>query len=908
MSHDSSQDPPPPPGVRREFRLPWRTRRQLAEDIDAELAFHLAQKTEELVAAGFSPDEARREAARRFGDMEFTKTYCRDEDVRRERGSRQSTIMEELKQDFLYALRALGAAPGFAAVALLTLALGIGANTAIFSVVRGVLLRPLPFPAADRVVRVWHVNRTANDLKSRVSEPDFKEWVANGKRFETVAGYWYQPGGSGANLTGTGNAERIEGAYVTPGFFETLRTPALLGRTIRPEEAVVGNDRYMVLSHGLWQRRFASDASIIGRTLTISGVPHTVLGVMPPDFTFPADQLDFWIPLSTIPADGIGRQRGSRFMDIIARMAPGVNVAQADDELTAISRRIAEREPDAKGWDEVLVMPVREALLGEVRRPLIVLAGAVAFVLLITCVNIAGLLLARATARQREIAVRSALGAGRGRIVRQLLTESIVLALFGGVLGVALAYAGVRALGAYGAAELPRAAAIRMDATVLLFALAISTAAGILFGLLPALRATAADLQGVLRDGSRGMTGNRGNTLRSALVVAEVALAVVLVIGAGLSAKSLMRLLEVDIGFRPENVLAVRLTMNRPADPSAAAATPGSPEWFDRTQSYYDALLTRIAAVPGVQVVGAAKNFPLRGTGEFREITLPGVSGGRDRPARVAGLHVSADYFRAMGIPLRAGRAFTSADHFDAPPVWIVNEAFAKQAWPNENAVGKVVRIGTVPIQVIGVVGNVRQRSLTEPAEPTVYMHYSQNFRVGLNIAVRTTGDPLRFANSVRQAIWSVNRDQTITSIEPMTAIVGSALARPRLIAALLLLFGVIGLSLGVLGIYGVLAYAVTQRRQEIGVRVALGASANSVLRLIVGQGMTLAAIGVTAGVLGALFLTRVMSAVLYEVEATDRPTFALVVAVLLIAALVASWLPARRALRIDPVEALRYE
>jgi predicted permease len=887
-----------PPGTRGAFRFPWRTQRQVASDVDAELAFHLARRAEELMETGLTADAARHQAVERFGDLEYTRRYCRDEDLRRERASRHHTIMHELRQDFGYALRALRAAPGFAAVALLTLALGIGANTAIFSVVRGVLLRPLAFPAAERVVRVWHANPGEDETRSQVSEPDFLEWRAATRRFATLGGYWYAPGASGANLTGTGTPERLEGTYVTPGFFETLRAPAAVGRTIRAEEGVRGNDHVMMLSHGLWQRRFGGDPSIVGRALNIGGVPHTVVGVMGPDFAFPADRVDFWIPLSTIPEDGIGRQRGSRFLDVIGRLAPGATLAQARDELAAEARRSAAVEPEARGWTDVTVMPVRDALLGEVRRPLVVLTGAVAFVLLITCVNIASLLLARATSRQRELAVRVALGAGRGRIVRQLLTESVTLSLVGGALGVALAYVAVRAFAAYGAAELPRADAIRIDAPVLLFALAVSTAAGLFFGLLPALRATTRDPQAVLRSGARGAVGNAGQKLRSALVVAEVALAAVLVVGAGLAAKSFARLLDVDPGFQPRNVLAVRLSL----DDERPDGT--------HVEGYYDTLLERIAAVPGVQVVGAAKNFPLRGTGEVRApVIVPGGAGGAgDRELRVPVLHVSADYFRAMGIPLRAGRAFTAADDRQAPRVWLVNEAFARKHWPNESAVGKTLRLEEETMQVIGVVGDVRQKSLTEPAEPMAFIHYKQNRRSGLNIAIRTAGEPLRYANAVRQAIWSVNRDQTITSVETLQGIVGETVARPRLLATLLVLFGTMGLLLGALGIYGVLAFAVGQRRQEIGVRVALGAPPGTVRALVVRQGMALALAGVAAGIAGAFVLSRVMAAVLYEVQATDPATFATVIVVLLGAALVASWLPARRALRVDPVQALRYD
>ncbi len=880
---------------RRAFRLPWRTKSQVADEVDAELEFHLAQRADELIVAGLSHDHARREAARRFGDLEYTRNYCRGEDVRREWETHHMTLVHELRQDIAYALRSLRSAPVFTLVTLLTLALGIGANTAIFSVLRGVLLRPLPFPAADRVMRIWASNPSDGTTRSQVSEPDFKDWRAAATRFASLGAYWYAPSQSGGDLTGFGTPQRIEGAYVTPGFFETLRTPAALGRTIRPDEAVGLADYFVVLSHGAWEQRFGGDSSIVGRALTINGVPHTVVGVMPGDFTFPGDRIDFWAPLSTIPESSIGRDRTSRFLDVVGRLAPGVTRAQAHQQLTAIAYRLADRELDDKEFTGVTEVPVREALLGDVQRPLVILAGAVAFVLLITCVNIAGLLLARATGRQRELAVRSALGAGRGRIVRQLLTESLVLALLGGALGVALAFGGVRGLGAVGAAGLPRASAIRIDGLVLLFAAGVSLAAGLFFGLLPAVRATSRNLQGMLRAGARGTVGT-GHRLRSALVVAEVALAAVLVVGAGLATKSFARLVGIDPGFRSRNVLAVKLSI------------PQSYFGANRERAYYESLLQHIGSVPGVQAVGAAKDLPLRGTGEvWSPVIIPATrEGGADREIRLPVLHVSPGYFRALGIPLRAGRTFTMADDQNAPAVLMVNEAFAQRYWPGKRAVGQSVRLGSTSIPIIGVVGNVRQRSLTEAAEPTAYIHYLQNMRTSLSFAVQTAGDPLRYAKAVRQAIWSVDHDQTITSVETMTGILSDAVARPRLLTSLLLLFGVMALALGALGLYGVLAYAVGQRRQEIGVRVALGASPRSVLALVVGQGMLLAGAGVAAGIAGALLLTRVMRSVLYDVGTTDLATFATVVVVLLATALVASWLPARRALSIDPVQALQ--
>jgi predicted permease len=527
--------------------------------------------------------------------------------------------------------------------------------------------------------------------------------------------------------------------------------------------------------------------------------------------------------------------------------------------------------------------------------PLLVLLGAVSFVLLIACVNIASLLLARATVRQRELAVRAALGAGRGRIARQLLTESLTLALLGGALGLALAYVGVRALGALGASELPRASSIGIDPIVLGFTFVIAVAAGLLFGLIPALRAASPDLQGTLRAGARGTIGGRGQRLRGALVVAEVALAVVLVAGAGLATKSFARLLDVNPGFRPENVLTATVSL-----PSGLN--------YEKSPAYLEAVLDRIAAIPGVKAVGVAKDLPFRGMGEERRLKIAPSPDAPAEAPRVNVFHVGGEYFRAMGIPLREGRVFDRTDRTGAPMGFVVNDALVKRFFPDGHAVGKKLVFSFGEIPIIGVVGDVRQRSLTEPAEPMAYVHLPQNMRYGLSFVVRTEGDPLRYASAVREAVWAVNRNQTITSISTLESIVGGTVARPRLLATLLVLFGVMGLTLGALGIYGVLAYAVSQRRQEIGVRVALGAAPRSIIGLVVSQGMGLAIVGMVAGLAGAFVVTRVMQSVLYQVGVTDPATFVLVVAILLAVALAASLIPARRALRIEPVTALRYD
>ena len=885
---------PRPDGRNRFFRLPWRTRPEVAAEVDDELRFHLDMVAARLRAAGWSEAEARAEAIRQFGDLQYTLQYCRAEGQRRERERRRMTFLDELGQDLRYAVRALRRSPGFTLTALLTLALGIGANTAIFSVVRGVLLEPLPFDSPDRIARVWQVNPSTGIERGALSEPNFLDWRRESRLTESMGGFFFG-GTTGIDLTGEGEPQRLRAALVTDGFFETLGTSALVGRTLLPEDNVPGKDRVAVLGHGIWTTRFGADRAIAGRSITLNGEQFVIAGVMPASFTYPADRLiDVWIPLSYFGPDAIGRERNKGFLEVIARMKPGVTVDRLHTELAAVSARLAGEYPENAGWTDVFVTPIRDAIVGEVHTPLLVLLVAVGMLLLITCVNIASLLLARATGRARELALRAALGAGRGRIARQLLTESMTLALAGGVLGAGLGVVAVRALAAAGGAELPRDDAIRVDGLVLAFTLGLSVLSGLLFGMVPVLRAASGNLQGALRAGAPGSVGHAGQRLRSGLVIAEVALAVILVIGAGLATKSFARLVSVNPGFRTDNALVARMSVG------PGYATP------EASIGYYQTVLERVRAVPGVEAAGVIRDLPLLGNGE---LVRPGIPGRQLVPEQLpaAQLHqVSTDYFRAMGIPLQEGRSFEPTDRRGAPLVFVVNQELARRFWPGESAVGKFLAFGTTPIQIVGVVGDVRQRGLAEPPEPTIYIHVQQNFRSGMSIVARTAGDPLGYAGAVRQAIWSVDKAQTIAEITTLDAVVGRAVARPRLIAWLLALFGVIGLALGVLGIYGVLAYAVTQRRQEIGVRMALGATPGSVLGLVIGKGMLLAGIGVAVGVGGAWLLTRSMQSVLYGIRPSDPVTFVQVVLALLGAALVASWLPARRALHIDPVSSLR--
>ena len=795
-------------------------------------------------------------------------------------------MFDELRQDLRYGARALRKAPAFTLTALLTLALGIGANAAIFSVVRTVLLDPLPFPDAGGLVRVYHANLSSGLARGAVSEPDFVDWTRSSRVAERMGGFLYADGLTGIDLTGTGNPERLSSTLVTDGFFETLGAPPLIGRTLGADDQVAGRNRVVVISHGLWTRRFGADPGIVGRAVTLNKEPFEIVGVMPAPFTYPAGRsIDVWIPLSYFGPDQIGRVRAARFLAVIARIKPGVTERQLRDELSAIAERSARDYPENAGWTSVTTAPIEDTIVGEMRKPLVVLMAAVAMLLLIACVNIAGLLLARASTRETELAVRAALGAGRGRIARQLVTENLTLALLGGALGVVLAVAAVRAFAAWGAMDLPRPGAIRMDGWVLGFAGALAVVSGLIFGVVPAIKSST-NLEQSLRAGARASIGGAGQRLRSTLVVVEVGLAVVLVVGATLTAKSLVRLLAVDPGFRSSNALVV--TMSVPS------------------LEKYTTTLDAIGRIPGVEAAGSIRDLPLRGNGE---LIRPGIAGRPTPPGggpMIQRHHISTGYFSAMGIALRSGRAFELTDRAGAPPVVIINEEFARRTWPGEDAVGKALSFGRTDVPVIGVVANVRQGGLAEAVEPAMYIPVLQQFRSRMTIVVRTAGDPLRLADAVRRVIWSVNPDQTITDVTTLDAVLGRSVARPRLLAWLLGVFGSIGLTLGALGIFGVLAFAVAQRRREIGVRVALGASPHAVLRLILRQGMLLAVMGTMIGVAAAAILTRWMASVLFGIEPSDPWTFVQVGAVLLAAAALASWLPARRALAIDPMTALR--
>jgi predicted permease len=898
--------------VRRIFQFLRRSPSHIREDVDAEVRFHLDARVEELMRAGATRMQAWSQARGEFGDLDGARRYMRHIDRRTEWRTRRRNYMGDVRHDVQYALRRLRASPGFALAAILTLALGIGANTAIFSIVYGVVLRPLPFPNPDRLYAVYSANRTADLLQSSVSPVDLDDWRAQRQHIEDLGGYLYGEGSTGIDLTGRGQPRRLDVVFFSPGFLTTLGVAAAAGRLPREEEMVRGgHDRVVMLSHSFWLREFGGSPAVVGTSLTLGGAPYEVLGVLPADLRYPAERPDLFIPYSTIPDSGIPRLRQVRVLTVVARARAGVSQAAVNAETDTIAKRLADQYPVDRAWDATTVVPLHEVVTGAVRRPLLVLLGAVGFVVLMACVNLAGLQLARAAGRGREMGVRVALGARRGRLVRQLLTESLVLAISGGALGLVLASVMTSGLLALAAGQLPRASEVHLDATVLAFSLLLSIVTGLMFGLVPAWRTSSLRVQELLREGGRGTVAAESGRLRTGLIVAEVALAVILVVGAALMGRSFIALADVDPGFKPEGLIAVQFTINPdkyapPAAPAdAGAQSRPTPAPFTR---FYQEVIEKVRSVPGVVSAAAVKDPPFRGNGERNGFGIPGrpVPAGQDPPTATI-IHVSDGYFTTIGARMVDGREFTPQDRFDSPFVIVVNEAFARQFFPGARAVGqRLLRGPNATMEIVGVVNDIRQVAVAEPARPTIYLNNMQNSRIKTTIVARTVGDPRAMAGPIRDAVWSLDPQQPITAVFTFDESISRALARPRLVTVLLLSFGAIGLMLGVVGIYGILAFLVQQRQREIGVRIALGAKPADVSAMFMRRGLVLTAAGVVIGLAGAFLLRRFLAAVLYGVGPADPATFAGVALTLLLAAAAASWIPARRAARVDPVVTLR--
>ena len=809
--------------------------------------------------------------------------------------------MGALLQDIRYGTRMLWKSPGFTLVAIFTLSLGIGANSAIFSVVNAVVLRPLPFKNPETLVRLNGELKRFGVDKEPFSYPDVMDLKAQGQSFEHLAAY----NQATAALTGGNEPERLRGVTVSAELFPLLGVEPVMGRAFTVEDDRFESAPVVVLSHALWQRRFGGDPQLIGQTIMLNGRSTTVLGIMPPDFNFPVQtiQRDYWMPL----APSVGKranERGSHYLNVMARLKPGVTLAQAEAETKALFARLEAQYPNSNIGFGVNLIQAHEDVIKDVKPALLVLLGAVGFVLLIACANVANLLLARAAGRAKEIAIRTALGAGRLRIVRQLLTESVLLSLVGGSLGLLIAVWGVDLLMAASPADIPRMRELGLDARVLSFTFAISIVTGIFFGLAPALQASKLDLNESLKEGGRGSTeGLRRNRVRSLLVISEVALSLVLLVSAGLLIKSFMRLRDVNPGFNADNVLTVGVSL-----------PPAKYTEEQQQAAFFRDVIERVRTLPGVVSAGAVFPLPLSGSNRANTFEIAG------RPPANPGEEVDAndrittpDYFRAMGIPLLKGRVFTERDNADAPEVVVINETFARRFFPNEDPLGKRIitdrENNPSGMEIVGVVGDVRHKSLDVEGGAEFYHSYLQTPERSMSLVVRAaTDDPTSIASELRSAVQQVDKDQPISNIMTMEQLLAESVAQRRFNMLLLGIFSAVALLLAGVGIFGVMNYSVTQRTHEIGIRMALGAQASDVLKMVVGQGMALALVGVCVGVASSFILTRIMSNLLFGVSATDPVTFAGVSLLLTLIALLSCYIPARRATKVDPMIALRYE
>jgi predicted permease len=871
-------------------------RGRVEDELDRELRFHVEQETEEYVARGMPPAVARNAALRRLGGYVQVQEECRE--------MRRVQYIENFVQDLRYALRSLGKSPGFTTVIVLTLALSIGANSAIFSVIEGVLLRSLPYKDPEQIVRVF--TRSSSYPKFPMNHFDFRDVRSANRSFESMALYTRND----LQLSGVGEPVRLTGFRVSAGFFHVLGISPARGREFGPNEELPGNGRQVILSDRAWRSYFGGAADIVGRKVTLDAEPYVVAGVMPPGTDHPGnvynpvaygENVDLWMPFAF---QGNPARRGSHFTEVIARLKPGVSAAQAESELNAIFVDLGTKYGAPKGWT-TWVVPLYREVVGPSQRLLLVLLGAVGLVLLIACVNAANLLLARATARQREIAVRTALGAGRGRLVRQMLTESLLIALAGGTAGAALAVVGTKALVRMMPAGFPRAESIALDGTVFAFTFAVAVGTGLLFGLVPAMQAARFDVQQGLREGGRGSTGSgRQARLRSVLVAGEVALASVLLIGAGLMLRSFVNLLRSDPGFRAQHVLTAKLAL--PLETYKGR---------EPVMRFYDRAQRELQSIPGVVSAGTGTDLPWTGYDD----NLGGWKY-EDRPSDPndsthARYHcASADYFRALGIPLLRGRLFTEADAATAPPVVVINQAMARKYWPNEDPVGKRLDFGFSDkptwTAVVGIVGDVKDRPNSPAAEPAFWWPTTQMpMPFGrMAVVLRASSDSAPLIRDLREAVRRLDPGLAVSDARVMEQVAGESFQTPRFALFLVALFAGLALALAATGVYGVVSYAVSQRMHEFGMRMALGAGQWDVIRLVLGHGVRLAAIGVGIGLAGGAALSQLLGSLLYEVKRVDPVTYAAVALVGVGVAALACYVPARRATGADPMQALRSE
>ncbi len=868
---------------------------RIEQEMEDEMRFHLLMRTRQNIERGMRPDDAEREARRRFGNVGRIKDLARD--------IKGGGFMETLLQDLRYGARMLLKAPNYTLIAVISLALSIGANTAIFSVVNTLLLKALPYHDPDRIVLVWGVdNQSGGNTRSQVSATDVADWRRQNSVFAEITTY----GNWSATLLSGDEPERINGIQVGDGYFSALQGQPMLGRVFLPEEQEDGKDLVLVLGYGLWQRRFGGDPQIIGRQVSLGRRPYTIVGVMPPDFqSLPTSLVEprgeFYRPVAEKYDE---TERSSRHLRAIARLKPGATLRQAQTEMSVIARRLEQQHPRDNTNYSVRLTTLTEDTVGGLRQTLLLLFGAVLFVLLIACANVSNLLLARATARQKELSIRAALGAGRLRLVRQLLTESLLLALTGGALGLLLALFGVRLIESLGAQVTPLFSGVKLDARVLTFTAMISLLTSVLFGLAPALRVSRPDLNETLKDAGRSAgAGAHGSRLRGALVVAEMALALVLLICAGLLIQSVLRLRAVNPGFNPSNLLTMNVAL-----PLAKYPKP------QQRVEFHNRLVERLAVLPGVTAAGFTSVLPFSSNFDGRGLVVEDQPKPPGAEISVDLYIITPDYLRTMAIPLRAGRLLTEHDTEEAPKVAMINETMARALWPNQDPLGKRIKFpgserNPQPWRsIVGVVVDVSQYALDRQPPMQIYLADAQYPASFMTLVVRTTSDPVGFASAVRNETRTLDKEQAVFGIATLEELIGASIALRRFLMLLLLSFAAISLALAAIGIYGVISYAVKQRTQEFGIRLALGAQASDVLRLVVGQGLRLVLSGVLIGLVAAFGLTRLLSTLLFDVSATDPLTFALIALLLTVIALLACWIPARRATKVDPMVALRCE
>ena len=874
-----------------------RGRENVINDIDREIRSHLELQVEANIKAGMSPAEAREQALRSFGNV--NKAVDAAYDVK------GGGVFESLMQDVRYGLRMLTKHKAFTAVAVITLALGIGANTAIFSVVNELLLRPLPFRNAEQIVMLWEVTPQGRH-QNTTSRANFRSWRDQNSSFQHIAAFTDQR----LNLTGNGEPEELSVQFGTPELFKVLGVDPLLGRTFSPDDDGPGKPPVAVLSYALWQRRFGGQTNVIGQTITLNGDKFSIIGVMPASFQFHIKHrsgtgrpAELWTILPMPLGPGVN-ERG-RFLSAVGRLKDGVSVEQAGAELRTIEARLSDEVPQYNKNYSAEVLPLREQFFGNVRRPLWLMLGAVGFVLLIACANVANLLLSLATSREKEIALRAALGARRSRIIRQLLTESLLLALLGSLLGLGFAWVGIKALIMISPRDLISLQSVGLNTSVLLWTLGISLLTGIIFGLAPALHISRLNLNDSLKEGGKSESAQASGSrrLRSALVVSEVALAVVLLASAGLLIKSFLRLQQVDRGFNTDNILTMVIRL-----PDAAYSQD------PQIVNFFAQALERIRSLPSVGSAGMVNFLPLYGgLGSNTGFKIEGrpeqpLGQGPSTDVRVA----DAGYFPTMGIPLLRGRDFSEQEQREARHVILINEALARKHFPNEDPIGKRLDVGMfeTPIwaEIVGVVGNVRYDSLIDESPPAVYFPHPDLTYSFMTLVVRTDGDPAAIAPAVQREIRSLDPNQPVSDVRTMNQVMSEWVSRSRFNTLLLGLFAALATLLSAVGIFGVMNYSVALRTRELGLRLAIGAQPRQVLLLVLKQGLLLTVLGVVVGLAGAFALTRLLSGLLFGVEAIDVSTFTTISLFLIIVSLLACYLPARRAMRIDPLQALRYE